>query len=103
MGVELPEAVRELLHDCDPGRVSWERHRDFLIDRVLSQGSWEAILWLRRQAGDDVLRAHLIESRGRRLSPRQLRFWQVLLDLPEDAVTEWLADVSRQVWDRRSA
>lgn len=100
---DLPPAVRELLHDCDPATVSWDRHRTFLIDRILASGSWEAIRWLRRAAGDDAVRARIVESRGRRLSPRQLRFWQLVLDIPAGEVTAWLADPARQVWDRRSA
>jgi len=98
----LPPHVRELLHDCDPDAVSWQEHGDFLVDRILAAGSWEAVRWLRRRVGDDVLRARIVASRGRRLSPRQLRFWQVVLELPEENVTRWLADPSRRIWDRRS-
>jgi len=93
--MKLPDDVRGLLHDCDPDRVDWERQRGFLIDRILSDGSWETIRWLREQAGDDALRAHIVATRGRRLSPRQLRFWQVLLDLAENEVTAWIEDPRR--------
>jgi hypothetical protein len=98
----LPSEVRGLLHDCDPDRVTWEAHREFLIDRILSDGDWDAVLWLRRTAGDEALRARIVATRGRRLSPRQLRLWQLLLDLPEAEVTVWLAEPARIVWDRRS-
>jgi hypothetical protein len=57
---------------------------------------------LRRTAGDEALRARIVATRGRRLSPRQLRLWQLLLDLPEAEVTVWLAEPARMVWDRRS-
>jgi hypothetical protein len=103
MPVALPSEVRALLHDCAPDAVTWEEHRGFLIDRILSDGGWDTVLWLRRTAGDDVLRARILATRGRRLAPRQLRLWQVLLDLPEADVTAGLADPSRAVWDRRSA
>lgn len=100
--VELPEGVIRLLHDCDPSRVRWEEHRDFLVDRVLGEGDWETIRWLRRTAGDAVLRERIVSTEGRRLSPRQLRLWQLLLDLPEAEVTRWLRDPRRQVWDKRN-
>jgi hypothetical protein len=99
----LPTEVRGLLHDCDPDSVSWESRREFLIDRILSAGNWDAILWLRRTAGGDALRARILATRGRRLSPRQLRFWQLMLELPEADVTCWLAEPARAIWDRRSA
>jgi len=100
--VELPESVLALLHDCDPSRVAWDAHRDFLIDRILGEGDWETIRWLRRTAGDGALRDRILASQGRRLEPRQLRLWQLLLDLPEAEVSRWLRDPRRQVWDRRN-
>ena len=101
--MKLPEEVRALLHDCDPDLVTWEEHRDFLVDRVLSNGNWSAVRWLRNEAGDDSLRRRITATRGRRLSPGQLRFWQLILEMPEDEVTGWLADEARAIWDRRSA
>ena len=101
--VQLPPDVRRLLYDCDPDQVRWEQHGGFLIDRILSEGGWDAIRWLRDVAGDAALRARLVETKGRRLSPRQLRFWQLLLDVPEHVVSAWLADPARSIWDRRSA
>jgi len=101
--MKLPDDVRGLLHDCDADRVDWERQRDFLIDRILSEGSWETIRWLREKTGDRALRAHIVATRGRRLSPRQLRFWQVLLDLDDDDVTGWIRDPARAAWDGRNA
>jgi len=103
MAIALPSEVRGLLHDCDPDRVTWEKHREFLIDRILAEGGWDLVRWLRRTAGDEALRARIVATHGRRLSPRQLRLWQVLLDLPHTQVTDWLADPARAIWDRRSA
>ncbi len=102
MSITLPGDVRALLHDCDPSTVSWDAHRAFLIDRILSDGPWSSICWLRRTLGDRDLAAHIVDTRGRRLSPRQLRFWQVILDLPEADVTTWLADPARAIWDGRN-
>jgi predicted transcriptional regulator len=99
--VELPDSVRSLLWDV--ADASWERHRDFLIERVLSQGDWESWQWIRRRAGAAALRAVLERTRARSLSRAQISFWQVILDLPEDLVSAWLANPSRVIWDRRTA
>lgn len=100
--MDLPPSVVRLLHDCDPRSVRWEEHRGFLVDRILSEGDWETIRWLRRAAGDAALRERIVSTKGRRLSPRQLRLWQVLLDLPEEEVTAWLRDPRRSIWDGRN-
>jgi hypothetical protein len=99
--VELPDCVQSLLWDV--ADVSWERHRDFLIERVLSQGDWEAWQWIRRLAGDAALRAVLERTRARSLSRAQISFWQLILDLPEKQVSSWLADPARVIWDQRTA
>ncbi|NOT30470.1 MAG: hypothetical protein HOP15_08490 [Planctomycetes bacterium] len=101
--VELPESVTRLLWDTDASAVTWEAHRQSVLGRVLAHGDWDALRWLRTTAGDEAIRAWIVATRGRRLSRRQIRFWQLLLDLPEDEVEAWLALPERQVWDDRCA
>lgn len=103
MAVELPESVLRVLWDTDPTAVSLETHRASLIGRVLAHGEWEAIRWLRRNAGDEAIRAWIVTTRGRRLSRAQIRFWQLLLELPEELVQGWLGLPERRIWDERCA
>jgi len=99
----LPPNLEAFFWDCAPGSVSWEKHRDFIIERVLARGDWDAIRWLRTELGDEALRAVIVGTRGRSLTRPQIRLWQLVLDLPEADVASWLNDVSRMIWDRRSA
>ena len=103
MPVQLPECVQRVLWDTDPGAVTWERDREAVLGRVLVHGEWEAICWLRRTAGDEAIRAWIVATHARRLSREQIRFWQLLLELPEDLVQSWLARPGRRVWDERCA
>jgi hypothetical protein len=100
--VPLPPEVRSLFWEYGDRTVSLERDRDLVMGRVLSAGDWEALRWLRREVGDSALIEYLSRTEGRLLSPRQLRLWQALLDLPPDAVTDWITRPARQVWDRRA-
>jgi hypothetical protein len=97
----LPEQLRPLFWDHDFEKVDWLQHRDFIIGRVLEAGSWDAICWLRLEVGDGVLRDWFMRSRGRLLDSEQLRFWQVILDLPADAVDAWLQSPERKIWEQR--
>jgi hypothetical protein len=99
--MRLPEFLRPCFWDHAFGRLRWERDRDFIVGRVLAHGSWQAVQWVREQLDDAALRAWLRERRGRGLSPRQLRYWQLALGLPRREVTAWLAAPERQIWDRR--
>lgn len=97
----LPERLRPFFWDYRFSQLSLGKDRDLIIRRLLSNGSWEAVSWLRRQVGDEELREWLISHRGRGLSPRQLRFWGVLLDLPSRQVSQWVRTAQNGVWGNR--
>jgi hypothetical protein len=97
----LPARLRPFFWDHDFGRLRWERDVDLITGRLLADGDWEAVCWLRRRLGDAALRAWLERRQGAGLSPRQLRFWELILHLPRRTVSRWLAAPGRQVWDRR--
>jgi|GEM_PF-1311244 len=84
-GQVLPESLRPLFWDCD-------------FDAL----SWEAVQWLRRELGDAGLRVWILERRGRGLSPPQLRFWELILDLDKTEVDRWLAERKGDPWHERT-
>ncbi len=99
----LPDRVRSLFWDYDAETLNGEIDRDFIIRRVLTLGDWEAVCWLRARLGDAALRTWIMHQRGAGLSPRQLRFWELILDLPPDEVTAWIDAAHHSVWERRTA
>jgi len=98
-----PAEVRALFWDCDPDGITLERHADFVLGRVLSRGDWKAVRWLRGTVGDEAVADYLARTSGRLLSPRQLRLWETILDLPRERVTAWIQRPERRVWDGRGA
>jgi hypothetical protein len=97
----LPELLRSLFWDCDFDALDWQQHRDFVIGRVLVAGGWDAICWIRRALGDDVLREWIQRRQGDSLSPQQLRYWELILDLPAGLVDAWLKSAERKIWEGR--
>jgi hypothetical protein len=97
----LPPSLQPLFWDCDFAQLDWQQHRDFIVRRVLAEGSWEAICWLRARVGDPGLREWIERHEGRSLSPQQLRFWELVLDLPTEAVNTWLRSAERTIWEGR--
>ena len=86
----LPALLRPLFWDHHFDDLDFSVHREFVIGRILSHGDWASVQWLREQVGDAPLR-HWIERReARGLSPRQIRFWELVLRLPSDQVARWL-------------
>lgn len=99
---ELHPSLQPLFWDYDFAALTWQSDGDLIIARVLAAGDWGAVSWLRSQLGDAALRRWLLQHRGTGLSPRQLRFWQLVLRLPRRQVDAWLQDEGRLAWDRRA-
>lgn len=97
----LPDFLRPFFWDVDFDRLDWDAHREYIAGRILESGNWNAIRWLRTTWGDDSLRAYLLTRKGRGLNPRQLRYWQVVLDLPSAEVDEWIDHLKATVWEKR--
>jgi hypothetical protein len=73
VSADLPESLRGLFWDCDFTMLDPTRQRDSIIGRVLASGPLDALRWLRRGYGDDLIREWIIRHRGRQLSSRQMR------------------------------
>jgi hypothetical protein len=85
----LPKNLAPFFWDSPFEKLSWEADHEFIIRRLLTDGSWDAITWMRRQTGDAALRKWLIAHRARGLNPRQMRFWSLALALPMRQVKSW--------------
>jgi hypothetical protein len=98
---ELPDFVHRLFWDCDARTLSWEKHIDFIIFRILNEGSWDAVQWLRSILGDDKLKQWLTKRHGAKLDSRKLRFWELILNIDTDMVNEWLQSRNPRLWQER--
>jgi hypothetical protein len=81
--------------------LSWDEHRDFIIRRILQVGSFQMIHWLSSHLDDAELRDWLIKNRGGGLSPRQLSYWETILDIPETFVNQWISASASNPWRQR--
>ncbi len=73
----LAESPR-LFWDIDLGSLDPDAHADFIMGRVLSEGSWSALRALHAEVGDAALR-DFVQRAPHRLDSRSLRFFQVVL------------------------
>ncbi len=98
----LPGELKPVFWDYDFKQLRWEKDRDLIMSRILSHGDWQALEWLRSRVDSVSLREWLLNKRGAGLSSRQVRFWELVLDLPRHQVNEWVKDKGRMVWERRA-
>jgi hypothetical protein len=97
----LPQSFQAFFWDYRFDQLSWEGDRELVTRRLMTYGSWEAISWLRKKIGDSELRKWLIAHQGRGLSPRQLRFWALVLGLPNQQVNAWMLTRQAEPWSQR--
>jgi hypothetical protein len=97
----LPENLLPYFWDYPSANLSLKTDQSLIIRRILTSGSWDSVLWLRSQIGDQTLKEWLIYHRGRGLSPRQLRFWGLILDLPIHQVDMWVQSALETPWGQR--
>jgi hypothetical protein len=96
----LPAMMRPLFWEYNFRSLSWEKDRNLVVSRILSSGAWQTVCWLRTRMGDADLAQWIIRRRGRGLSAKQLRFWELVLDLPHDEVDVWLVNGDQTYWQR---
>jgi hypothetical protein len=53
-------------------------HSDYVIERVMARGTWDAMCWL-RDAFDAAKLVDFLERKGHRLAPRERAYWQLVL------------------------
>jgi hypothetical protein len=81
---EILAAAPRLFWDVDVATLDPELHEDFIVGRVLVEGDWTCVRALRRKLGDARLAAFVQRAGRRRLDRRTRRFFQTVLDLPDD-------------------
>lgn len=97
----LPVTLRPLFWDLPAHRLNLARDRDLVISRVLTRGGWRDASILRRRMGDEGLREWMLRTDARGLSPAQVRFWELILDLPGKQADRWVRSARASAWERR--
>jgi hypothetical protein len=98
---ELPEALQSYFWDYDAASLSWESSRHTIVLRLIQSCGMDGVQWLRTMMTDAELRDFLLRRRGRGLSPRRLRFWALIVGLPQDQVDMWIAAARSNPWAQR--
>ena len=93
--------LRTIFWDVDFDALSWNENQDFITQRVLTHGGLEMIRWLRKTMGNTALAAWILDHQGRGLSPRQLRYWELILELPVSQVNQWVETQQQSNWQQR--
>jgi hypothetical protein len=99
---DLPERLTRYFWDQRGRHLSPARNRSTVLQRLLEVGGWDAARWLLRNVPHEELTGFIASRRGRGLSPKRLRFWALVLDLPGSDVDRWIDEGRANPWARRT-
>lgn len=86
--MKVPPALSQLFWDTDWQTIDVDRHRSFILDRVLEYGSIDAVRWAEQVYGLNTI-GRYFQQRGRRvLSAKTRAFWQAVLASTQTSCTE---------------
>ena len=77
----IPAELAWLFWDVDPATIDLGQHRDYVFERIMSQGDWLAMQWLIHRTEKSDL-AEFLRRRSGRLTPRDRAFWCLIADVP---------------------
>ena len=80
----IPESLAWLFWEVDPTTIDLERHRDYVLERIMTRGDWIAMRWLIDRVEKPIL-AEFLARRADQLSPRDRAFWSLIADAPVPA------------------
>ena len=99
----LPALLRPLFWDQDASKLRWDRDRELILARVLSDGGWAEARLLRARVGDSAIRDWILRHAARGLSPSRIRFWELILELPSKQTNDWVRAAQGSSWQRRAS
>ena len=97
-GQPLPKFLRPLFWEFDFSKMYWPDDRELVIRKILEDGDWNAIRWLRSMGAFFEVKQYITKTEGKGLSPQKLRFWELVLDLKHSTVTRWIEKMRSNPW-----
>ena len=82
--IMLPKQFEKYFWDTDFKKVDKEKHKAYIIAKVLEHGNLEAVRWLFRNYQKRSLITILTKSR--QFTPKVANFWATYFDIPKTKV-----------------
>jgi hypothetical protein len=80
--ISVPEDLRNLFWDVDMTSLDLQKHKAFVIERVLNMGDQHAVVWLRSVVSEEEIME--VVKTSRRLTRKTALCWKNILGLCEE-------------------
>lgn len=72
--MKLPPHIQTMLWDVHPSKIDIQRHKIFVITRIVEKGNWSDIKWLQKTYPSSLIKKVTLKSKN--TSPRVKNFWK---------------------------
>ena len=79
--IRLPKEFKKYFWDVEFNKISFAKHVDLILSRLLSLGNMKDIRWLLKKVGAAQIKNFVLRSGGRQLDRRSNNFWRVVFGL----------------------
>jgi hypothetical protein len=80
----IPNNLRVFFWDVDAASLDPRKYPDYVIGRILEQGTQEAVAWMKATFREEEIKK--VISADRRLSPKSATYWALMYDIPVERV-----------------
>ena len=78
------EAIKHLLWDVDPRTIDLQKHKKFIIERVLKFGTPMEVRWLlEKYTGADIIQ---VVKSSRNLDRKTANYWSIHYGIPREEI-----------------
>ena len=81
MKQKLPVSFKGYFWDCDFRNLDVNKHREFVIQRLLQYGGLKAIFWAKNNFHRTVIQSYLEDAGKKYLDTRSYEFWSKLVKM----------------------
>jgi len=78
----IPLDFKVYFWDVNIDEIDLEKHKRFVIERILNNGDHQALTWLRKIYDEETIKEAVKKSRN--LTRKTARFWQAYFRLSEE-------------------
>ncbi len=80
----IPERTKRLFWDVRKDDVDIDRHRSYIIRRIMDFGNMDDVKWMLETYSQDQIVEVVRRSKG--LSRKSARFWSAYYDIPPEGI-----------------
>lgn len=80
----IPNNLRPFFWDVDAASLDPRKYADYVIGRILEQGTEEAVAWMKATFREEEIKK--VISEDRRLSPKSATYWALIYDISPERV-----------------